>query len=272
MSSLSTASSPNQGTPEERRQKVYKKALCDSVRELMLSQASQYLLAELQRDEQRDALVSGTGLEFECDCLKRKTSCDLCRAPCTNFVEGVLGVLERDFVQLRHGKGSKLLENRNGIQFLLTGITLGLLYESMPEKTGVDELVLQVLIVMLTPRVWQRALEQYGVAPPQSAPRWQVQSGAARKQRSYSARSTGFKKGGAMKDVGAHLPPSSDPNVCSECKVVFQTADMMQECDCNTVTIRYKQRLRPEKSAAANGAPGFMEEIEAQSRPRSHSF
>lgn len=212
------------------------------------------------------------GLEFECDCLKRKTSCDLCRAPCTNFVEGVLGVLERDFVQLRHGKGSKLLENRNGIQFLLTGITLGLLYESMPEKTGVDELVLQVLIVMLTPRVWQRALEQYGVAPPQSAPRWQVQSGAARKQRSYSARSTGFKKGGAMKDVGAHLPPSSDPNVCSECKVVFQTADMMQECDCNTVTIRYKQRLRPEKSAAANGAPGFMEEIEAQSRPRSHSF
>lgn len=27
----------------------------------MLSQASQYLLAELQRDEQRDALVSGTG-------------------------------------------------------------------------------------------------------------------------------------------------------------------------------------------------------------------
>ena len=70
-------------------------------------------------------------------------------------------MLERDFVQLRHGKGSKLLENRNGIQFLLTGITLGLLYESMPEKTGVDELVLQVLIVMLTPRVWQRAMEQY---------------------------------------------------------------------------------------------------------------
>ena len=36
-----------------------------------------------------------------------------------------------------------------GIQFLLTGITLGLLYESLPEKDGVDELVLQVLILML---------------------------------------------------------------------------------------------------------------------------
>lgn len=143
----------------------------------------------------------------------------------------------------------------------------------MPEKTGVDELVLQVLIVMLTPRVWQRALEQYGIAPPQSAPRWQVQSGAARKQRSYSARSTAFKKGG-MKDLATSLPPASDPNVCSECKVVFQTADMMQECDCNAVTIRYKQRLRPEKTGMKG--PGvrssFLEDIEAQARPRSHSF
>ena len=74
-----------------------------------------------------------------------------------------------------------------------------------------------------------------------------------------------------MKDMGAHLPPSSDPTVCSECKVVFQTGEMMQECDCNTVTVRYKQRLRPEKPSGKSGS-GFLEEIEAQSRPRSHSF
>ena len=45
----------------------------------------------------------------------------------TNFVEGVLLVLERDFVQLTHGKGAKCVQNRTGVQFLLTGIMLGLL-------------------------------------------------------------------------------------------------------------------------------------------------
>ena len=39
----------------------------------------------------------------------------------------VLTVLERDFVQLTHGKGAKLLQNRLGVQFILTGICLGLL-------------------------------------------------------------------------------------------------------------------------------------------------
>jgi hypothetical protein len=235
----------------------------------MLSQASQYLIAELQQEEIRSALMDGTGLEFECDCLTRATSCDLCRAPCSSFVSGVFGVLERDFVQLRHGKGSKLLENRNGIQFLLTGITLGLLYESMPEKTGVGELVLQVLIVMLTPRTWTRALDQFGTAPPQSAPRWQASP--QRKQRSYSARSTTF---GKHKDLAKALPASADPNVCSECKFVFQTTEMMQECDCNTVTIRYKQRLRAEKSSHTKpSALGeFAEDLDQAVRPRSHSF
>ena len=37
-------------------------------------------------------------------------------------------MLERDFVQLTHGRGARLLEERLGVQFLLAGITLGLLY------------------------------------------------------------------------------------------------------------------------------------------------
>ena len=241
----------------------------------MLSQASQYLIAELQQEEIRSALMDGTGLEFECDCLTRETSCDLCRVPCSSFVSGVFGVLERDFVQLRHGKGAKLLENRNGIQFLLTGITLGLLYESMPEKTGVGELVLQVLIVMLTSRTWVKSLDMFGIAPPQSLPRWQADSLSSRiqKQRSYSARSTTFAK---HKELAQALPASSDPNVCSECKCVFQTTDMIQECECDSVTIRYKQRLRADKSphgnTKASALGGFAEDVEQAERPRSHSF
>ena len=58
-------------------------------------------------------------------------------------------MLERDFVQLAHGKRSRVLENRPGVRFVLTGITLALLYESVPEKGGIDELILQVLIIMM---------------------------------------------------------------------------------------------------------------------------
>jgi hypothetical protein len=45
----------------QRRAKAYKKSLCDLVRELMLAKASKYLLAELQSDENREALMAGTG-------------------------------------------------------------------------------------------------------------------------------------------------------------------------------------------------------------------
>ena len=38
-------------------------------------------------------------------------------------------------------------------------------YESLPESSGVNELVLQVLIIMLDLRVWTQALELYGPAP-----------------------------------------------------------------------------------------------------------
>jgi hypothetical protein len=51
------------------------------------------------------------------------------------MLQGVIAVLERDFIQLTHGERSYLFE-RSGIQFLLTGITLGILYVSVPQKTG----------------------------------------------------------------------------------------------------------------------------------------
>lgn len=44
-----------------------------------------------------------------------------------------------------------MVQDRAGVQFLLTGLTLGLLYESLPEQQGFDEIVLQLLHMMLDP-------------------------------------------------------------------------------------------------------------------------
>lgn len=131
----------------------------------MLTQATKFLLGELRDKAQRKILHDVSGLSFSCTCFDQRTSCVQCQGVCTNFAEGVLTVLERDFVQLTHGKGAKLLQNRVGVQFLLTGITLGLLYESLPESTGLNELMLQVLIIMLDLKTWDRALTLYGAAP-----------------------------------------------------------------------------------------------------------
>lgn len=94
----------------------------------MLAQACKLLLHEMKNESQRKILEEGTGLKFNRCCEYNKgLSCQTCQEICTNLAEGVLTVLERDFVQLTHGKGAKLLQNRNGVQFLLTGICLGLL-------------------------------------------------------------------------------------------------------------------------------------------------
>lgn len=73
-------------------------------------------------------------------------------------------------LQFTHGKGAEMLHGRHGVQFLLAGISLGLLYLSIPVKQGLDEIVLQLMQIMLDPVVWQRALTVYGPAPHRPVP------------------------------------------------------------------------------------------------------
>lgn len=154
------------GPNREAVEKAYKKILSDRVRESMLAAASKLIVTELQQQKRLQKEVSSaTGLEFECQCLDAKSNCEKCQSICTNFAEGILSVLERDFMQLLHGERSHLVADREGVRFLLTGVILALLYESVPEKTGLDELVLTALVVMIDAERWTDALELYGAAP-----------------------------------------------------------------------------------------------------------
>jgi len=232
----------------------------------MLSKASKYLLAELQDDQLREALLKGTGMDFECSLN------DLPQVV-TNFVEGVLLVLERDFVQLTHGKGAKCVQNRTGVQFLLTGVMLGLLYESLPEKAGIEEMVLQVLIIMLDPRTWTRALDMYGPAPPEATPVWQPAKNQ-RKIRSFSARATQktmkYKSSRRRESSRSSTTfPVEDPTRCSECQTAFETPDTLQECECGAVIIRYRRLRKADDSSDLSG--GLDSGATIQTRPRSRS-
>jgi len=95
-----------------------------------LQAAFRYLFTELVR--WRGDVEALTGQTWGCDCRASSAAfCDECRQHCSSFADGCLMVLERDFVQLLHGELGVLLDNRPGVQFLLAGCTLGLLYESV---------------------------------------------------------------------------------------------------------------------------------------------
>eukprot|EP00040_Diaphanoeca_grandis_P014520 m.73725 g.73725 ORF g.73725 m.73725 type:complete len:232 (-) comp24589_c0_seq1:112-807(-) len=200
-----TALPPKEEGPQA--DKLYKKAIGDLVRQSMLAQASKFILVEMRTASQRKLLEEGTEMKFE-DCCNYDigSSCSKCQEICTDFAERVLTVLEHDFVQFTHGVGATLLQNRNGVQFLLTGISLGLLYESASESQGLKELITQVMIQMLDLEAWNAALQMQ--RPPGQ-------------------------------------PVLVNPQKCVQCGASFITNESIQECDCNTVTIRYREQLCP---------------------------
>ena len=110
-------------------------------------------------------------------------SCDACEAVCVEYATAVLGVLERDFVQLTHGKRANLVQGRTGVQFLLTGIVLGLLYESIPQTSKGDwcgggrdtnaDLLRELMAYMMDSGIWGDALRFYGAAPKRKRPQTQ---------------------------------------------------------------------------------------------------
>lgn len=132
------------GASAEAQQK-YRKQLMENVRASMLQAGFKYIPHQLKKDASLIPEVERvTGMKFKCTCLE----CADCESICLNFAEvcslfpsltskGVIAVLERDFIQLTHGERSYLFE-RAGIQFLLTGIALGILYVSVPPKQGLS--------------------------------------------------------------------------------------------------------------------------------------
>lgn len=152
-------------SPDQRAHE-YKQCLGDVVREHMLQLSGKSLVVRLRDATDRATITRATGLQFTCRCLEDGRSCPSCQRVCMQFSEGVLTVLERDFVQLAHGQRSTLLQNRPGVRFLLTGVTLALLYEAVPIKAGLENTVLNLLTLMMAPSSWMRALELYGPAPP----------------------------------------------------------------------------------------------------------
>lgn len=172
----------------------------------------------------------------------------------------------------------------------ILGITLGLLYESVPESSGLNELVLQVLIIMHDHKGWERALEVYGPAPPReySTQPHRINTTGRRHQKSKSTTLPGRFDHKSPEDTPrsvsvAEGPPEFrtslnqrkttgmkavviDPTHCLECETPFTNTSMIQECDCGTVTIRYPERyeLMPESSIIARSAP--------KPRPRSKTI
>eukprot|EP00730_Choanoeca_flexa_P006549 TRINITY_DN12171_c0_g2_i3.p1 TRINITY_DN12171_c0_g2~~TRINITY_DN12171_c0_g2_i3.p1 ORF type:complete len:351 (+),score=27.12 TRINITY_DN12171_c0_g2_i3:100-1152(+) len=112
-------------------------------------------------------------------------------AKIASFCEGVVQVLERDIVQLLNGPRHSLLETRDGLQFLLAGVTLGLLYRALPAITDistVNHLVTATLIELTSPTIWWSAIVSHGPAPPQVRPVVpQRQSSARRRARTLNS-------------------------------------------------------------------------------------
>ena len=132
----------------------------------MLAAPVVFLFGALRDKDTREAFEAHLDTKIPCSCLSEaEGSCELCRAMCAEFVLAVISVLERDFVQLLHGNHASLFSDRVGVQFLLGGLTLGLLYESVPEAESVDELVITILTTMLSVPVWKEAVRLYGPAP-----------------------------------------------------------------------------------------------------------
>eukprot|EP00911_Craspedida_sp_UC1_P000008 UC1_evm1s7 len=149
---------------EEEAARRRRRILVDEARSGLLELAFRYLLKGLL--PLREKVVTLTGQAWDCSCTEHSSPhCVSCRAQCSSFADGCLMVLERDFVQLLHGELGILLDNRPGVRFLLAGTTLGLLYEGVAPKTGIDEAVLTCLVILTDTQLWARAITLYGTAP-----------------------------------------------------------------------------------------------------------
>lgn len=268
--------------PTSEEQKAYKKSLMELVRSSMLRAGFKYIPHQLKQDARLIPEVERvTGMRFKDTCM----ACPDCESICLNFAEGVIAVLERDFIQLTHGERSDLFE-RSGIQFLLTGITLGLLYVSVPAKQGLDELILAVLILMMKVDRWVQALQLYGPAPEPRPPPKQLRSLTMSKEEVHMRRHYSQRERRSLgADVTAPKPPRPLPAValdhCVECKKPFENGEALQECDCLAVTVRYAQYCHPSvggAGAAAAAGPVWGRQASAadggadQERPRANTL
>lgn len=270
-------SAPSPTESDEERLTSYKKELGNIVRETLVVKGSEALhkLLRVGDESLANILAEATGMKF--DACHGCRTCQQCQKITRTFSHGVFSVLERDFVQLIHGhKGSDLLRDRPGVQFLLAGITLGLLYKSILETTGVDRIVAKVLAQMIDMQVWTMALELASPAPA----RQYGDEAIARDTRTASGSMSAMSIRSRQIEVNRSFRrrPSSqsymaillDPMVCSQCKTPFEDRQTFQKCDCGTVTIRYPE-LKWQSSE--NDAKSDSRNIQqAKSHRRAHSI
>lgn len=247
--------------PEE--QTEYRHHLTEEVRSALLQAGFKYIPHQLKLDRSLVPEVERvTGMKFACGCM----ACTDCESICLNFAEGVIAVLERDFIQLMHGERSYIFE-QSSVRFLLTGITLGMLYVSVPAKSGLDELILAVLILMMSVDKWVRALELYG--PVETTPQdprphrsltivKQKQQFAGIRARIKARRSLCTSSTMPPVTVRARAPVEVDR--CAECKKPFDTDATLQECDCFAVTVRYREVL-PDDTVGVGPMPVLAEKF-----------
>eukprot|EP00053_Salpingoeca_punica_P016415 m.155229 g.155229 ORF g.155229 m.155229 type:complete len:278 (-) comp16960_c0_seq5:1444-2277(-) len=223
------------------------KLLCDELCQVMLEQGGKFIAAALRQASMRAEVARVTGLDLDsCKCFskERMSSCSVCVMHCTSIGEGILTVLERDFVQILHGERAGMFDPFPGLQFLLSGICLGLLYQSVPEGVGMSMLVRSVLCIMVPVERWADAIARHGPLPyaPRSLIRQRSSTNDSTAEspigRSRSPRSPGLRTKGAKLAKDANGTP-----ICAECRRPL-AAGVLCQCPCGAVTIRFERLTR----------------------------
>eukprot|EP00045_Choanoeca_perplexa_P007909 m.72707 g.72707 ORF g.72707 m.72707 type:complete len:317 (-) comp14276_c0_seq6:2-952(-) len=138
--------------------------------ERRIQHALDYFVEQLQNDDLRTDVAATANFDWrhlEQEDLHLDDPSSTFSQDCREFVTGLLCVYERDFIRLLNDRHSALFDGHNpAVTFLLTGITLGLLYGAVPTKhTLLEQLSHGTLIRMAATEIWIHALKLYGPAP-----------------------------------------------------------------------------------------------------------
>eukprot|EP00049_Salpingoeca_infusionum_P027697 m.33819 g.33819 ORF g.33819 m.33819 type:complete len:271 (+) comp9673_c0_seq4:814-1626(+) len=243
---------------EEPGHQRFKEQAMRAFMEPIAAEVTRYILRKLRNQSLRVAVGEVVQLDW------RDVPKDDPRylAACADFVDSILELYERDFVTLRHGQQGALFDKPHppAIRFLLTGVTLALLYDALDEKKSlVERLVHEALIVVSALDKWLVALRCFGPVPVSNVPlRRLTDQPIAELERM------------AINDPKRLSLPSSTTAPCGSCQQPLQQHedDMLVACEhCGHSIIKYQlfvvhEQLRPPVSA----------EPEPTSRARTFSY
>jgi hypothetical protein len=93
------------------------------------------------------------------------TLCELCEARAAELTKGIVSMLVHEMGQLILSDLGGYIAGRKGVEFLLTGILLGQLYERLPHSLNMVGMTTRAILAMLDPSIWNNAMKIYGPAP-----------------------------------------------------------------------------------------------------------